>query len=283
MTTEHTASPITDATLYHPTLRDLFQLALPVNACVAPGGQRVAILVRTTNWQTNRYEITCLVHDLTSGARYPLTRSGTVQQVEWLDETTVALLKQGPGEDAKAQIWLYEGLIGDGWPVTDHELGVEWFKPFAGGFLFRARQPERDKKQARADRFGNFTHMEQEVSAAALYYVDLAAMRQHQAQLKAVTEEEAKALVAPVMDVSRLLPVPLSIQSVVASPRGDLIYLNCQQRDDLVYFHATSSYCIRFDAQAALATYLVARQGQAGCVTRASRKIRGKQRRRWRR
>jgi len=255
MMTEQTELPTADAPPYQPTLRDLFQLELPVNACVAPGGQRVAILVRTTNWQTNRYEIVCQIHDLTSGAHHPLTRRGTVQQVEWLDATTVALLKQGPGEEAKAQIWLYEGLIGEGWPVTDHELGVEWFKPFADGFLFRARQPERDKKQARTDRFGNFIHLEQEISAAALYYVDLAAMRQHQAQLKAVTEAEAKTLVAPVVEVSRLLPAPLSIQSVVPSPRGDAIYLNCQQRDDLVYFHTTSTYCIHFDAQTALAAY----------------------------
>jgi dipeptidyl aminopeptidase/acylaminoacyl peptidase len=241
--------------LHQPTLRDMLALEVPIEAKVSPGGDRVAILVRTTHWNQNRYESICHVHDVAAGTTRPLHRSGSAEQVEWVGEDTLAVLRAGDGEDDKAQVWLYEGLVGDGWAVTDHKTGIEWFKPFAGGILFRGRQPKRKEKKARTDRFGSFTHVEQEDSAAALYYVGLAELREHEVQVKAATDDEAEELVPPVMEVSRLLDAPLSIQDVVASPTGDTVYLNCRQRDDLVYFRDTSAYRIELDAPAALAEY----------------------------
>ena len=201
-----------DHTLYQPALRDVLRLEVPVEVKVSPNGSRAAITVRTTNWRDNRYEQICHVHDLATGAAHQINRTGGVNQVEWVDDQTLALLKDGPGDGDKAQIWLYEGLAGEGWPVTDHKTGVEWFKPFAGGLLFKARHPERDEKKPRADRFGKFVRFEQEESAAALYYVGLAEMRRHRAQVKAATEEEARDLALPVVELSRLLPEPLSPQ-----------------------------------------------------------------------
>ncbi|MCB0186204.1 MAG: hypothetical protein KDE31_18170, partial [Caldilineaceae bacterium] len=240
-------------TPYLPSLRDMLLLELPVGIKVAPGGRQVAISVRTTDWQANRYETICQIHDLVSGATYPLTRSGSVSQVEWVDAQRLALLRSGSEPKSKAQIWLYEGLVGEGWMITDHETGVEWFKPFAGGFLYRARRPQDQKEKTRADRFGNFNHFEQEESRNALYYVGVQALRHYQAQLKAATAEEAKLLTRPVVELSRLLPEPLSIQSVIPAPTNDALYLNCQQRDDLVYYRTASSYRIALDAEAALA------------------------------
>jgi dipeptidyl aminopeptidase/acylaminoacyl peptidase len=241
-----------DRTPYQPTLRAMLLLQVPFEVKVSPNGTRIAINVRTTNWKDNRYDNVCHVHDLATGTTYPVNQVGSANQVEWVDDQTLALLKEGPGDD-KAQIWLYEGLVGEGWAVTDHKTGVEWFKPFAGGLLFRARHPERDERKPRADRFGKFTHFEQEESASALYYVGLAEMRQHRAQVKAATEDEAKDLTPPVVELSRLLPEPLSIQEVIPSPVGDVVYVNCWQRDDLVYYRQTSSYRLKLDAGAALA------------------------------
>ena len=241
---------------YQPTLRDTIMLDAPVAVKVSPGGQRVAILVRTTNWKEDRYESVCHIHDLANGTSYPLNRSGSAQQMEWLDDSTLALLRQGRGADAKAQVYLYEGLTGDGWPVTDHKTGVEWFKPFAGGFLYRGRHPERDENKPRADLYGKYTHVEQEDSASALYYVGLEELRQYRTQIKASTEDEAKSLVAPVIEVSRLLEERLAIRDVIPSPAGDAIYINTWKREDLVYLRDTRAYCIRLDARAALAEHV---------------------------
>ena len=60
----------------------------------------------------------------------------------------------------------------------------------------------------------------------------------------------------PCLELSKLLREPLSIRSVVPSPAGDAVYLNCRQRDDLVYFDTARSFRIKWDAHAALAEYL---------------------------
>ena len=253
MTSHEPGSPSEERAPYQPTLRAMLLLEVPFEVKVSPDGSRIAINVRTTNWQDNRYDNVCHVRDLATGATYPINRAGSANQVEWVDDQTLALLKQGPGDADKAQVLLYEGLVGEGWAVTDHKTGVEWFKPFAGGLLFRARHPERDEKKPRANRYGRFTHFEQEESAAALYYVGLEEMRRYRAQVKAATEDEAKDLVPPVVELSRLLPEPLSIQEVIPSPAGDALYFNCWPHDDLVYYRQTSSYRLKLDAGAALA------------------------------
>ncbi|MBN1659680.1 MAG: S9 family peptidase [Anaerolineae bacterium] len=214
------------------------------------------MLVRTTNWKENRYETVCYVHDLESGVSHRVNRSGSVAQVEWVDDDTLAVRKTEPGGDGQCQIVLYEGLVGEGWPVTDHEKGVEWFAPFAGGFLFRASDPERDKKKERTDRFGTYTHFEQEESASALYYVGVDEVQRYRDEVRTATEKEAEKLAAPIVELSRLLPERLAILSVVPSPTGDAMYLNCWPHDDLVYWRDTSSYRLAVDAPAALAEYV---------------------------
>lgn len=241
---------------YHPTLRDMVMLELPVEVKASPGGGRAAIRVRATNWKENRYERAVHVHDLAAGTTRPLIRTGSVSQFEWVDDDTLAVLWRGPGDDDEPQVVLYEGLTGEGWQVTDHKTGVDWFRPFAGGILFLAANPERDERKPRTDRFGTYTHWEHEDSATSLYYVGLAELRRYQAQVRASTEDEAKELVLPVVELGRLFPEPLSIQKVVPSPAGDAIYLNCWPRDDLVYYRQTRIYRLRVDAPAALAEYV---------------------------
>jgi len=256
MTAPAVETPSEDRTPYRPTLRDMVLLVAPTAVKVSPGGRRVAFGLRTTNWKENRYETIAHVHDLATGAAYPLNRTGSVLQIEWLDDQTLALLKQEGAADAKTQVWLYEGLTGDGWAVTDHKTGVEWFHPFAGGILYRARHPERDENKPRDDRFGCYTHWEQEESASALYYIGLEEVRQYRVQVKAATEDEAKDLVPPLIEISRLLEERLSIRDVIPSPAGDAVYLNTWPREDLVYYRDTRAYCLRLDARAALAEHL---------------------------
>jgi dipeptidyl aminopeptidase/acylaminoacyl peptidase len=241
---------------YEPTLRDLIALEMPEQATVSPTGAYVAFTLRTTNWRDNRYEQRGMLLDVHSGELHALTRSGSVQQIEWVDAHTLALLRSGPEEDAKAQIWLYEDLVGEGWAVTDHDTGVDWFKPFAAGFLFRAEHPERAQNKKRSARFGDYTRVEQEKSASALYYIGLEERKAFLSEQRALTEEEGEQLVSPVIELSKLLPEPLSIQTVAISAQNDAIYLTCWPHDDLVYYRATTCFCLTLDAPAALAAYL---------------------------
>lgn len=240
-----------------PSLRDLVLLDQPMWIRVSPGGQRAAVGVRTTNWKDNRYETVCRVGALSEGSGLrALNRTGNVVTAHWLDDDDLALLMRRSGEHAKSQIWLYEGLCGDGWAVTDHKTGVDGFHPFGAGFVFLARDPERDENKARSERFGRFTHFEQQPSASALYYVGLAEMREYQARLKTATDEEAKALVKPVVELSSLLETGLAIKSFVVSPAGDSVYLTCWPHDDMVYRREPRCYRLALDTSAALAEHL---------------------------
>ncbi len=253
----------------HPTLRDMVMLQAPWGARISPGRKRsdrsewVAALVRTTNWQENHYDDLCQMYDPATGAAFPLTWTGSVRQMEWVDGETLALLKAGTDDDGKAQIWLYEGLVGEGWSVTRHKTGVDWFKPFAGGFLFRAKDPEREEKKTRAGRFGKYTHLEQEDSPSALYYVGLEEMRRYRERCKAATKEEAEKLAEPVVELSRLLPERLAIREVVPSPADDAVYLTCWPREDLVYWRDTRVYQISLDAPASLAEHVRRQEAKA--------------------
>lgn len=256
MTVDRSATSTERPGRYQPGLRDMLLLDQPQELRIAPNGSRVAIKVRTTNWNANRYDTLCYIHDLDTGTTRPLTRTGCVSQMEWVDDHTLAVLKQGPDDDDTAQIWLYEGLLGDGWQITEHEPGVEWFKPFADGMIFLARHPERKENQARKDRFGTFVHFEQEVSTSALYYVGLPELREYEAQVRTTTEEQAKKLVRPQIEVSKLLPEILAIREVIESSADDTLYLNCWRRDDLVSYRDTSSYQIRLHPRTALAEHI---------------------------
>jgi dipeptidyl aminopeptidase/acylaminoacyl peptidase len=239
--------------LYQATLRDMLALEFPANVRVSSDGTRVAFTVPRTNWKDNRYERHCHIYDDLTGATRPLTRYGDVRQMEWMDDETLALLK---AYDEKAQIWLFQGGVGEGWQITDHKTGVEWFHPFAGGIIFMARQPEKDEKKTRTDQYGKYTHFEQEESASAIYFIGIQELLEYQKQWLAATEDEAKKLVAPVVELSRLFTEPIAIKEIIVSPMGDALYLNCWQRDDLVYLRETRVFQIRLDAKSAIVKYL---------------------------
>lgn len=250
---------------YQPTARDLILLELPTDIKVSPDGQHAAVVVRTTNWRENRYESICYLCT-NSGQRYcPLNRSGSIQQVEWIDAQTVALLKCVKNGDA--QVWLHEGNIGEGWQVTAHEGGVHWFAPFANGLLYRANRKENDADTKRTEMYGNFKQFEQEESRTALYYVDLSALRDYERRRRHATPAEADKLIRPLLELSSIVEEPCSIRSVVPCPTGQAIYLNCWRRDDLVYYNQSKNYLITLNPEQALATYLQREAEKCGKAT----------------
>jgi len=239
-----------------PSFRDLINLDVPTDIKISPDGRKVAANIRKTNWKQNRYENICMVYDVEKRTSLPINRSGSVQQVEWVDENSLAIIKSGFGENEKPQIWFFDQLIGEGLQVTDHENGVDLFKPYSKGFLFLANDADRAKKKDRAEKFGKFTYFEKEESASALYYVRLPEWINYQQQVRMADEDEAKKLVKPVIELSKLLPQSLKIENMVLATQKDQIYLNCRSKDDLVHMRETSSFLLEFDASTALAEYL---------------------------
>jgi dipeptidyl aminopeptidase/acylaminoacyl peptidase len=243
-----------------PTITQMISLEVPTQVRVAPDAGRVAYLVRSTNWKENRYEHHCFVYDLSQGRAFQLTRAGDATQVEWIDAESLAVLKSEGGE--KAQIWLFEHLIGEGVQLTAHEGGVQSFKPFAAGVLFLANDPEREEKKPRSEEFGTVTHFEQEDSAAGLYYASFERTRAYHWALRQGTAEEAKALVRPVLELSKVLDTPLKITAFYPAPQNDAVYFNCRRRDDLVYWEETSCFRLALDPEQSLETYIARQEGK---------------------
>ena len=242
------------SSLHQATPREMLALEFPANVRISPEGTKVAFTVRTTNWKDNRYESHCRIYDEVTRITRQLTRYGDVRQMEWIDDESLGLLKANGG---KAQIWLFEGGVGEGWQITDHKTGVEWFHPFGNGILFRARQPDKDEKKTRVDQYGKYTHFEQEESASAVYFVGIQELLDYQKQLRAVTEEEGKKLILPVVELSKSFTEPIAIKEIIVSPTGEALYFNCWQRDDMVYARETRVFQMKLDAKSALAKFLV--------------------------
>jgi len=111
----------------------------PLGRKVSPGGRRVAIGVRTT---TGRRTLRRHLPGPRPGERHDLPLTGPVAPCKWNGWTIRPWPCSSRGRRrSEGQVWLYEGLAGDGWAVTDHKSGVEWFKPFAGGLLYRGAPP----------------------------------------------------------------------------------------------------------------------------------------------
>jgi len=245
--------------MYKPTIPEMISLRVPVRSEVSPDGRKVAYTVRHADWNKNLYESVCHVHD--TGARsgrkaqgqglsYQLTRSGDATEFHWIGDESLAVLKTDGSESGKPQVWLFENLVGEGIQVTDHKAGVQSFQPFTGGILYLADSPVRSERKSRKERFGSVVHFEQEDSASALYYTSFEALNEYRRRLLGCTEDEAKGLAKPVVELSRALKEPLKILSFIVAPDDRDIYLNCQVRDDLVYYDESSVYRLRLDAGA---------------------------------
>jgi len=254
---------------YRPSARDLIMLDELLNVKLSPDGALIAFTVRSTNWQSNIYEVLCYIHEIASGTTTPLTRSGVAIQMAWLNDRSLAVLWDNDNPWNSAQVYVYENLIGQPWQVTDHGDGVDWFAPFGDGILYRADTVSEEKSGNREQQFGRYTHFEQEPSTSALFYVGLPELRAYEKRQRAPGGDTGQSLTAPIVELSKLLPEPLSIRSVVPSPRLDAVYLTCRKRDDLVYHRQTSGFCIKLNPQEALATYL-RREGEAASTRKPS-------------
>ena len=241
---------------YKPSIDDMISLRIPQRTEASPDGTRTAFTVRTTNWRRNQFESKCHVHEADTDRTHQLTRSGDVTEFHWINNESLAVLRTEDSEKGEPQVWLFEGLVGEGFRLTEIRTGVQSFKPFANGILFLADDPEKKERKTRGNRFGSFVHFEQDDSPSALYYTDIDRAKEYFEQAKKVPEEEVKELPKPVLEMGRLLKAPLKIVSFAASSLGDAVYLNCRSRDDLVYQTETRHFRIRLDPTKSLEEYM---------------------------
>jgi len=237
------------AEFHMPSIEEMISLELPYEGKASSDGGLVAYTVRTTNWTDNRYEHKLHLYNSEKESSHQLTRIGNVKEFHWLDGDRILILREDSPGDVKPQVWLFEDLAGEPVQITDHETGVESFTPFTGGILYIADEPSRKEKKERSERYGNFTHWEQEESPSALYYTSIERMVDHRRRLK--TDHHDKP-VEPVVEISRALGKPLKILSVHPSPRHEAVYVNCRSKDYLVYWNETRIYQLKMNPESVL-------------------------------
>lgn len=240
-----------------PTITDMISLEFVLHAKISPSGDKIAYCVRKTNWTKDRYESDCFVFDIEKKRTYQLTRYGKINQIAWLNNESLAVLKSDlEMKESSDQVFIFEDLFGEPVQVTDHYNGIQTFEIFCEGLVYLAKAQDGTEKKERKDKFGSFVHFEQEQSTSALYYLDFKKMKNYLDKKKKANGNASKAPIKPVIEISKLLKEPLSILSYVVSPLDDSIYLNCQSRDDRVYEQETSNYQIKINPAEALNAYL---------------------------
>ena len=233
-----------------PSIDDMVSLHIPVRSRANPKGEMVAFTVRTTNWKENQYEnILYLYH--VSGELSQFTRDSDIIDFDWLGDTSLLVLRE-EGEE-KPQLWVFETCAGEPLQLTNHETGVESFKPTKNGVLFIADDPERSKRKELKEKYGNVIHFEQEQSASALYYTSPTIVSEYQEKVKKLTEEEVEKTPKPLIEVSKLIP---QVKIIDCFPSRGKVFLNCRPKDPLVYSSQAFSYVIEVELDNALTEHV---------------------------
>src|SRR5688572_10400906 len=98
-----------------PGLRDLVLLESVLEVRLSPRGDLAALRIEHARWDENRYCRDVVVVDVESGRQRRLTRFAGCDQIRWLCDDTLAVLKSNGSPDDRPQVHVYEGLVGDGW------------------------------------------------------------------------------------------------------------------------------------------------------------------------
>jgi len=183
------------------------------------------------------------LHDVHTDQTYPFAAEDIVSQVRWVDPQTVALLKLA-GE-AGFQIYIFEELAGAGQQVTDQPGGIETFEPFANGFLYTARRIP-DDLAIREDKFGHFRIAGEQESITELYYADrkkILDYRRNSGTPHAKGDPHTK----PVINLTGSLEKPFQIESIIPSPTGGAVFINCRSNEDEFSRNITDCFRIEFE------------------------------------
>lgn len=202
--------PLAAQTKHTPTIDESLSLHRASSAMISPDGRFVAYRVTETNWKNNEFVSQIWLVNLTTGARFQLTRGKhSPGAAEWspdsrwlafVDErepTAIEPLaaeqkeeqKQKPTEEKKSgatksadssrpashQIWLISPEGGEAWQLTKSSTDVgdfEWSKD-SKFIAFSANPPETKTSKDRKEKYSDFTVFEKDYDQNQLWLVDV--------------------------------------------------------------------------------------------------------------
>ncbi|NHJ49041.1 MAG: S9 family peptidase [Asgard group archaeon] len=235
---------------HKPKLMEYFLTSEPSGSLPNPDGSKVAYGELYVNLKENRYERHCYIYDVKLNTHFRLTQIPVASNIRWLDNNSLVILARD--NNSQYQIFLYENLIGDGQQITFHPGGVRIFELFNNGFVFIANNPSKSKNDKK---LANYTHIEEEESTTALYYIDLQKAKDYALKIDHTFDENNKPLL-PVIEISKLLPSQLAINKVICHSETKTLYLQCQSKDDQQFSLERSFFKIELDSDKIIEEYL---------------------------
>ncbi len=225
-------------TRLHPSITDVIEMPRLVEDAlgVSPDGTRIAYVLERPDWQENRYRRECVVASRRAGETRHLTEAGSIRNLRWLDDRRLALVQD-------EQIWIYNVPTGTGTQVTALAVGVEAFELLRGRWLvLLAYDPARDPQRQREERLGTFAHTGRDGGGMAVFTVDLREVPPAEHEQASETFSGERVEPPEPIDLTATLGAQWDIQSLVASPAGDAVYVNCLPAGDMAFWKRSAVF-----------------------------------------
>ena len=85
-----------------PTITDTISFPFITEVAIAPGGEYVAYVVRTADWEKNKYVLTCFLHSIDRNDTQKIAED--TWHPRWLNDNTLAVLHRGTKDSERLEI-----------------------------------------------------------------------------------------------------------------------------------------------------------------------------------
>ncbi|MCE2396829.1 S9 family peptidase [Candidatus Poribacteria bacterium] len=211
-----------------PTITDTISFPFITEVAIAPGGEYVAYVVRTTDWKKNRYVLTCFLYNIDRNETRKIAEN--TWHPRWLNDNTLVVLHRDSKDSEclgnKSQIWFFNPADTSGMQITFVPHGIEKFWCYGNGIIYHADSDPNNQTLKREQRYGSYVHVGQEPRTTQLFYTDL----------PNVGVSEKASMNLPSTDAPNALRLTdgldssLRIRDLCLS--SNTLYLNCQFQHD---------------------------------------------------
>ncbi len=157
-----------------PTPEQSLSFKTPSTARISPDGERVAYLVRETDWEQNEFVSQIWIVPTAGGAPYQLTRGkSSANNPRWSPDSK--RLAFSTSRDGKGQVWLISPTGGEAVALTNEEASPGGFKwsPDGKRIAFVSAGPEPKELKDRKEKYGDFEIFGEDYRQQHLWTVDV--------------------------------------------------------------------------------------------------------------
>ncbi|MFX0090375.1 MAG: alpha/beta hydrolase family protein [Candidatus Hodarchaeota archaeon] len=224
-----------------PSIKEMGKIPSFGASSISPNGDKLFFTINYRNYKANQIDTFAYIYNLLNQKQY-LFLKGSVMNVSWLDNETIALLKPTPKGN---QLFLYEGLLGEGRQITDFDQGVSSFKKFNNGLLIVTKR-KNPVLMERKEKYGDFIDDEQECEYySSLFYLNLAKLKITEPTFSAAKMVQSRNS-SYLIGLTSLFPDSFIFESLVPSPNNDTLYLNCLKTSEIIDSNDRSFFRIQF-------------------------------------